>query len=488
MRKSRSTWAGLLVLSASLVAGCSIKPVQPDQRAPAPLPDAQNSVLTVPVSVTLATLRSQIDSLISPNHGAQSFYWTTGERIYDSGRRTADLQVGVHRSGPTTIQPDGGCLKVTVPMAINSGRIDTRIDNHSPIPDVRTHFEFGGGANVTVRVCLDVQPDWNVASTVQTSFTWSENPWVEVGFGFGSTRVHLGGRVGPRLQSKLPEINARVSELLSNLPLRSALERAWVQAHNPLSVSTDPEISAEIEPIALGVRPFETTASQIVVTPSLVAKLRVHAGRGAARPATPLPQNTVPGTSSEIALALRADAPYTELNGIAARHIAGKAIDLDHGRSVTPKSIVVSPLGDKLQVRVEFDAKLHWLPFLKTSGWLYLVGTPRYDDDRRRISVEDLDYDLKTKNLLIESAEPLLHAVVLEKLRQALVFDVSAKVDPLRRKVETGLMGVRVAQGVTLNGVVRSLAISDIHVGGDGVGIYGLARGTASLNVDLQTP
>jgi len=475
----RFVWAAVVVTG---MAACgSIKPPQPAPEQEAPLPTVPNSSITLPIRLDSGALQQEINERLGQGQGPQSLYWTSGEPI--SGNAT--IQFGVHRSGEAQVSSENGCLVFKVPLAINSGRIDWS-EKVGPFK-AKKHFDFGGGAQVSVRACVSVGADWQLDAAVSPDFQWTERAWIDINPPLGHIKVDVASRIEPKIREKLPALMEKARAIVAKVPLHASLERAWVAIQMPQVLSKDPAVALEVTPASLGLGPTSSEGRELVIRPTLVAKLRAYAGRPtAASSPKPLPGNTGTLGGDEFALVLRTDAPYGELNTLAQARLAGKTFPLGGDKSITIKALSLQPLGRKLLIRADFSAQASKSPFAGVSGWLYLWGEPHYDDQSRRLSVTSVDYELNTRNLLLKSADWLLHEPVAQKVQDALSFDLSGRVDPLRQRVEGGLQNFRVTEGVALNALVKSFSFSDLHIGTDAIGLYTTVRGHA--NVMLRVP
>ncbi len=57
--------------------------------------------------------------------------------------------------------------------------------------------------------------------------------------------------------------------------------------------------------------------------------------------------------------------------------------------------------------------------FKSASGRLYLTGIPLISLDQSELRIDQLDYSLDTKNILIKSVDWITHETLLEELRKA---------------------------------------------------------------------
>jgi hypothetical protein len=103
-----------------------------------------------------------------------------------------------------------------------------------------------------------------------------------------------------------------------------------------------------------------------------------------------------------------------ELSRAVSRRLAGFHYRFANALRFAVETVDVSGLGDRLVVAVGFRATREGAP--PWLGRIYLTGRPLYDPASRTLSLADLDYDLKTRSLLLHAASFWLHSDFLAKL------------------------------------------------------------------------
>lgn len=478
----------LLALTVAL-AGCqTIKPTKPKTGDFKPEPARQISTVAVPISISAQAITAIVEDRMPPG---SRLYWVTGQPMGDF-----DLQLGVHKAGAVSVSSEGGCLNLGIVLYIQDGRIDW--DAKVGFIKVRKHFDFGGSARVTARVCPSVTPDWKLAATIEPNFSWVEGAYITIGTPIGSKNIAIASRVEPAIREKLPAMTAGIVEALGRLPLKEKLESAWAAIQKPILLAKNPadppvagapvlpEVYLMAEPTMLGLGPLQSQGSEIVAMPIVSTYLQLHLGQpdAASVPAPrPLPGNAGAILPRGIYASVMAVVPYDEANKVAERALRDKPIEFGDKLKVAIKGIEVYPDGDRLLVKADFAGRLSKLPFDDTEGHLYLRGTPRYNNLDRTISVEDLDFDVDTKNLLVKSAELLKNPLILRALEKALRFELGPKVDPLIARAKEGVASKKIADGVLLNALATSVELSALHVGPKAMKVSLNLKGEANVVV-----
>ncbi len=465
-------------LVTALAACTTIKPAAPQPVPVPPLPPVADSSIAVPINIDTVALGHELEALLSAQPGPQGIFWITGDHLNGN----VDLQMGVNRTGPAIVTTDGGCLNFSVPLGINNGRIDAQV--HVLIANPRKVVTFGGAVNVKTRACVAVDHDWHVESTVVPAFEWTTDPFLSVSLPIGNITIGIRDRVTSKLQEKLPMIQDLLQRKLAAIDVTPAMAKAWEGLQRPLQLSTNPDVTASVDVMAVGLGPMTSSGVNLVIRPSIVAKLSAHIGTPAvAVPARPLPPNSGQAAADGFALALRVDATYDEMNRALAARVANHEFPVADGKHVTLTDVHLSNLGDKLLIKAGFKAKLGSLPFENVEGWLYLTGRPNYDDAARVLSVQGLDFDLDTNKVLLDAGAAVLKPYVIEQLTKAAVFELAKEIDPVKSRISAGIEAREIWPGLVLNVTVSSFDVSTLHVDDTGVAIFTTARGMATLDV-----
>ncbi len=112
---------------------------------------------------------------------------------------------------------------------------------------------------------------------------------------------------------------------------------------------------------------------------------------------------------------------------------------------------------DKLVIRVDFSGT--------NKGVVYLVGKAVYKKDTRTIEVEDIDFDIKSKNLLLGSADWLFDKKITKEISKSARFELGGYIDSARITLNTQL-NQEWMPGIKSKGQIRDITL---------IGLYPLA-------------
>jgi hypothetical protein len=155
---------------------------------------------------------------------------------------------------------------------------------------------------------------------------------------------------------------------------------------------------------------------------------------------------------------LEAALQYDSLSRVMNGYLVNKRFDLSEG--IFKKHIVVrntAVSGDEngnMIIRLDFDGSF--------DGTAYFTGKPSYNPDKKTIEVQDLDYDLKTKNLLLKTAKWLFNNRILNELKKYTSFDLTQYYDTARQAMNTWL-NREWTKGISGTGTVNELKLTSVN-------------------------
>ncbi|MEO6611313.1 MAG: DUF4403 family protein [Chitinophagaceae bacterium] len=131
---------------------------------------------------------------------------------------------------------------------------------------------------------------------------------------------------------------------------------------------------------------------------------------------------------------------------------------------------------EKLIIKIRFSGT--------NEGIVYLVGKPVYKNDSRSIEIEDIDFDIKSKNVLLGSADWLFDKKITKEISKNARFELGGYIDTAKAN-----MGQQLNQE-WIKGIRSYGTISDIKL----IGIYPMQQQlvirsncTGSLSVKVES-
>ena len=168
---------------------------------------------------------------------------------------------------------------------------------------------------------------------------------------------------------------------------------------------------------------------------------------------------------------------YDSLSVILNQQLQGKTFELDKGiinkKFIVKNCHIYGTGNEKLIIRVKFGGS--------NSGTVYLTGKPEYNRREEIIEFHDLDFDIKTKNSLLKTANWLFNKKIINEIKaytrfQLTAYFIFAKMAATQQLNREWIKGIRSTGGMT-----------DINL----IGIYPLnknlvIRSSSSGNLSIQ--
>lgn len=169
---------------------------------------------------------------------------------------------------------------------------------------------------------------------------------------------------------------------------------------------------------------------------------------------TPVPNLTAANNPGGFSVFLEAALQYDSLSRLVNGYMAGKRFDLSEG--LLAKHIVVKEVtmagnnNGNLLIKVDFAGSFN--------GTAFFNGKPAYNAVSKTIEVQDLGYDLQTKNLLLKTAKWLLSGKIEAELKKASRIDLSSYFDTAQKSLNAYL-NREWTKGIKGSGTVKELQL-----------------------------
>lgn len=372
--------------------------------------------------------------------------------------------------GPIELGIAGDRLTFRIPLA-GSITLGGKILFGVPLQET---VELTGTVTGTARPALT--PDWQLQLHPEAQL-WLDQADLVLA---GQAKIDLRGILAPRLDGSLQNLLSEAGNRLgSSLGLRRRAESVWSELHFARQILPDENLWFRFQPRSVGSAPLRLDAGAATLSGGLAIEGRtalVLQPRTAllVPPApTPMPElvpaATLPAglstTSGKLEIDLPIAATAAELSPWAARAFRNQRFRLDKRREMTVADASLGTVEDQLVLALDFSTS----PTGKSGerqarGRIYLRGRPHFDPESRRLRLEDLEFDLATRSLLLRLAEWLHRPQLLAQLQRRAVLDVAPLLAQVQGEAEQAMRNLRWPAG--LRGEIRldPIAVTGIEV------------------------
>jgi hypothetical protein len=463
------------ILVVAMAVGCERAPII---EAPLPLivEDAVDSMPPIETSVVESEIRYDLaPALVAIERAVPRQFGDIERKLQAADNRRASFAFAAERS-PFRISVEG--RRVTIGGVVE---YEGRGWYRPPIgPEVSAACGTSGVPRPRARVGLSstvrLTQEWGLRSSsrVTTVEPFSED--VRDKCRVTVFRIDVTDRVMRATRSVLEGQLRTLDRAIARVQSRERFERWWRDISRPLQLSDS--IWLTINPVGVQLGDIRVDSGAVVASIRLEARPRIATGN---RPNdfdlfTPLPR-LVSGqpVGRGLRVAIEGQLGYDVANDLLRRALVGKRIERGERQAIIQAVELLGIGGGRVALGVRFGGTAR--------GMVYLTGTPRYDTAADRLLVPDLEYDLRTSDLLIRSVSWLKDDAIRNFLRERARFPVEGQLDRLRQLAERG-MNRSLAEGVDLSATLERAKAVSVRATTKALFVRAEATGTARLGID----
>lgn len=375
----------------------------------------------------------------------------TPKSLYSGAANAGRPALAVARNGAIAVSIADNYVYLDIPVAISFsyGIFET--------PAVATRLKF--------RVSPGVTTDWQLAADVFYCGL-SGNLAEEVRLGPLSVRPRslVEGATAPLQRTLSETVTGKLNE---KFPLKARVAKAWGEAQKPIRLDKVNSVWLVMSPREILLYPLYARDNRVRVSVGLTSYAEVVVGpEPAARAPVALPRlRPAVGADRRFRVAVNTEIHYRDLLAIASPLLLNRELGGD-GRSVILKELDVYGNGDRLMVKVATAGSIE--------GVFYLTCRPVFNPQTNVVSVEDVDFDIESRNLLIKSADWLLHGSFRNSIREKLNMDLGQRLAQARELADRSMARLPLADNAILTGTVKDVRLNDVMVQKDriSIGVY----------------
>src|ERR1039457_1417514 len=335
---------------------------------------------------------------------------TIHKELYKGSTKTKGLTTDVMRNGPILVTAADNFLYITLPVTMSFSYSMFEIE---PIP---LKLKFRATAYVT--------PDWNIHTDV---IYLGVSDLLAEGVGVGPLSFKPRSIVEGVTQPVQKALSGMVAQKIHKLlPLKSMVAKVWNTAQTPILLDKNYKTWLVLTPREIMLSPLYAQNNRVKLSVGISTIAEVVVGpEPAAQPMRPLPNLKLVNTFDKtFRIALNVDVFFKDLRAVAAPLLLNKQFDSD-GNSVIIKDFDLSGNGDKLVIKLETQGSL--------DGVIYLTAKPVFNPQTDVFSVEDVDFDMQTQSLLLNSADWFLHGTIKSMIQEKLNMNLTQQLEQSRQ-------------------------------------------------------
>lgn len=300
--------------------------------------------------------------------------------------------------------------------------------------------------HVAYKTEVGITDDYSLISKTELKEVKAISPCKITVFKYNATE-----RIEEEVTTALQELEVDIDKEISSISLKEDLHGVWEALKEPIDLEGFGFFL--IQPKSISLSELEYKGNFVSMNALLSAKPIVQLNQPD-KDTTALPMLSVHKEKDGFNIAVDVMASYDSLNAILNRTMAGDTMILKNKEIIFDSLSVYGAADRKISLKVNFSGD--------KKGILYLQGTPKIDTVEQIVSLPDLEFDLKTKHMLLRSAKWLFDKKITQTVRESAVIDIKPYIDTLKLSIASSLNS-EIQEGVKMNGEIESINLIDIH-------------------------
>ena len=342
------------------------------------------------------------------------------------------------------------------------------------VSDIR---EVTGDILLKFRTRITLNKDWSIsASTVSNGYEWLTTPVVKI----GGVSLPLPVISDLLMDANQKDINTQIDKALRTaLDLKSNVLQVWEAIQVPIKISDEYPLWAKITPLEIRTVPLIGASGKINHTISIKAITEIVYGDEPEYQVNEnLPELKITSRlDNDFTISLPVDVSYQLLMEIARQQLVG--FQYRQGRYVVNiKDLFLFGAGDKLVVAASIDGSL--------KGTIYFSGEPYYDNADSSLALHNLDFDVRTKNILVRSGAWIFHSGLVNALETKLRYPVGDQISLIRKNVQSYLSENKKTSYFRVSGNLDKLDPGKILITPGSIKVFLLLSGKLNLSFEEE--
>ena len=438
----RSMLLGTLAfLTLITESGCGsskkIEIPQPNETASVPMPyEIPNSAINIGLSLTWKELAKQVNTLMP------------AQIMDDKDFNKDGLKLNIKKTGDINISFLVNQIQTAIPM---SARVLYRYGVFGAYDTKEVRMQ--GTVYLLSYITID-----EMAIRTKTKIDrieWEQNPSLI----FYGSNVPIGFIIDPILKNQSSNIASGIDDALKSvLDFKPIIKDQLQFFRDPILLSKELSMWLQVTPSTLATSPLKMNKQLVELDITMNTKLKTTLGKQPAQSSkfSNLSFKTETPALKETQIKLPIETDYTELSNLFTSKMKGQAIYENKNKKVFLDSIKLWHSDQKLLIGVKTTGAV--------SGWIYLKGVPKYNSSNSELYLDELDYDVSTKNFLVKSVNWLLSGKILGLFKENSKYSLRTDLDNLKKELSKQLNGYKPIDSVVIKFKLNALDFEQIHL------------------------
>ena len=319
-----------------------------------------------------------------------------------------------------------------------------------------------------------VDTTWKLYTITQSDgYTWLSDPVIKVRFFSIPIRSIADLLLTGQEKTISSIIDKQVNQACN---VKTMILPLWSKIQDPVLISKDPVVWLRLTPKEVYLTPFIGIDSTIVSSVGVKSIVETFfADSPSCKKSDSLPAFKIPTSlDSSFVLNLYSEISYESATQMLRGMLIGREFK-SKGNEVLIKDVTMAGVKGYALICMDLIGSYE--------GRVFVYGRPQYDSSTTTVSIEDLDFDLSTQNVMHKAANWLLHGVLINSVKPFLKFPLKDKLMESKLMAQKMLNNSELTKNIFLSGSIDTLSVGGVRLTDKAIQATVFARGSLQLNV-----
>lgn len=397
------------------------------------------STINIPIVLSIPELEKTANSLMTGDIYKDESY---------TNNNNDDLKLIVKKTKDITISAKDNILYYNVPLNIWA-KVRKKILGVELSED--TEFE----TIMKFKTELNVTSDWNFKTkTSSEGYKILKEPTINL----GPITVPITSIVESALDDQLGSISAILDEQVQGqINLRKIVQDNWELIQKPVLLDEEYNTWLRVQPKQFTMSPIEGNKHSIRFNIGTTSIIDVFSG---AEPKYTI-NRQIPNLvidekpSDEFHVRLSSEISYEQANDLLSKSLVGFTYQ-HKKKEIEVSQAKVYGNGDDLVLEIHTIGDVE--------GQMYFSGKPAYDSTTKHMYIDNLDFDIKTKKVVLKAANWLLKGAFKNKLAKYMRLNLQEEIDAVTEMVQKNLKENAISSDMAIDLDVEKVTPRSIYI------------------------
>jgi hypothetical protein len=392
-----------------------------------------------------------------------------------------NLKVNIIKRENVGLRAIGNAISVNAPLRIEGVY---RIKKSVFGMEVSHEQKFGFDLAVLVQSVPSIEKDWSLKMNSKGNIRWDDLPSFEI----AGVKVDFPKLFGNLIQGQVDKLVRTLdNEIPKSIDIKKQLNENWQKICTPIQVDAATNSWLQIRPKQVFYAPLQGFDSIAQLNIALYSIIEIVSGQKPTMDST----NTIPSIlqnnklNDKISLMLNTEVTYDQINAMIAQQLNGKSIKLEAKEyNIDILDAKVFGAGEKLLIGVKVNGKVKKGFFgKKIKGIIYFEGIPVYDANKQSIRIKDFELTIKTKDILLKSAQWLANSILFKQsIEKQLEFSIAKPLADAKKLAEEAV-NKTYNNTIQLAGNITHIAPAQVYIKPNAIRVDIKAEGKIGVTV-----